>query len=61
MQGRITEKHLVEAESSFPGIGEMYEALPVKPPTFLQLVWIYEEAVAEELASMGFRPTVAIG
>ncbi len=45
MQGRITEKHLELAEDTFPGICEMYAALPEKPATFLQLVWLYEDAV----------------
>lgn len=45
MQGRITEKHLGLAERTFPGICEVYAALPEKPATFLQLVWLYEEAV----------------
>ena len=43
--GRITEKHLDEAEKTFPGIAEMYEALTSKPATFLQLVWIYEASL----------------
>ena len=44
MQGRITETHLPMAEKTFPGIGQMYRDLEVKPATFLQLVWIYEAA-----------------
>lgn len=32
------------AEKTFPGIGQMYQDLEVKPATFLQLVWIYEGA-----------------
>ena len=44
--GRITEKHLSEAEKTFPGIAEMYDALTRKPTTFLQLVWIYESTLA---------------
>lgn len=46
--GRITEKHLVEAEKTFPGIADMYEGLRSKPATFLQLVWIYETTLARE-------------
>ena len=46
MVGRITEKHLSEAERSFPGIGAMYWSLEDKPATFLQLVWIYEAEAA---------------
>ncbi len=43
MQGRITEAELPLAEESFPGICQVYDELPDKPATFLQLVWIYEE------------------
>jgi hypothetical protein len=50
--GRITEKHLVEAEKTFPGIAHMYEELPSKPATFLQLVWIYEASLAEEASHL---------
>ena len=52
MQGRITEAHLPLAEESFPGIGEVYDALDDKPATFLQLVFIYEE-VCEAAAATG--------
>ena len=48
MVGRITEKHLAEAEKTFPGIADMYDELNSKPATFLQLVWIYEAATAAE-------------
>jgi len=47
VKGRITEKHLSQAERTFPGIVELYAALDVKPATFLQLVWLYEGLVAE--------------
>ena len=50
--GRITEKHLSEAEKTFPGIAEMYDALTRKPTTFLQLVWIYEST--QERSSSSF-------
>ena len=50
--GRITEKHLCEAEKTFPGIGEMYAALAHKPSTFLQLVWIYETSLAGDSSAM---------
>jgi len=50
--GRITEKHLVEAEKTFPGIGAMYRGLSNKPATFLQLVWIYETTAASELTAV---------
>lgn len=47
MVGRITEEHLSEAEKTFPGIMVMYSQLSRKPATFLQLVWMYEAALAE--------------
>lgn len=50
VRGRILEAHLPLAEESFPGIGEMYQELGDKSLTFLQLVWIYEEARADALA-----------
>ena len=52
MVGRITEKHLVEAEKTFPGIANMYDELRSKPATFLQLVWIYEASVAPEASNL---------
>ena len=45
MRGRITEEHLEQAERSFPGISDVYDAMRDKPPTFLHLVWVYEELV----------------
>jgi hypothetical protein len=42
VQGRIVERHLPNAEKSFPGITKMYAKLADKPATFLQLVWLYE-------------------
>lgn len=45
MRGRITEEHLDQAELSFPGISDVYDAMCDKPATFLHLVWIYEELV----------------
>ena len=45
MRGRITEEHLEQAERSFPGISDVYDAMRDKPLTFLNLVWIYEELV----------------
>ena len=32
------------AEKSFPGIAQLYRSLSDKSLTFLQLVWMYEEA-----------------
>jgi len=43
MRGRITEAELPLAEESFPGICQVYDELPDKPATFLQLLWIYED------------------
>jgi hypothetical protein len=51
VQGRITEEQLPMAEQCFPGICQVYEALSVKPTTFLQLLWIYEE-ICEKSAAM---------
>ena len=47
VQGRITEVDLPAAEKTFPGITVVYEQLPEKPQTFLQLVWVYEELMQE--------------
>jgi hypothetical protein len=40
--GRITERQLPLAEKCFPGICRLYEQMPEKPLTFLQLLWAYE-------------------
>jgi hypothetical protein len=42
VQGRITERHLPQAEKCFPGISRYYDELDEKPQTFLQLVWAFE-------------------
>lgn len=42
VQGRITERHLPEAERCFPGISRFYNSLDDKPLTFLQLLWAFE-------------------
>ncbi len=52
MVGRITEKHLAQAEKTFPGIAIMYDELPSKPATFLQLVWIYEASQAPQASEL---------
>ncbi len=52
MVGRITEKHLSEAEKTFPGIAAMYQSLARKPATFLQLVWIYETTLAPDPSAL---------
>ena len=38
MVGVITERDLVEAEEAFPGISRFFDALTVKPRTFLELL-----------------------
>jgi hypothetical protein len=42
VQGRITERHLPQAEESSPGITRFYESLDEKPATFLDLLWAFE-------------------
>ena len=51
MQGRITDRHLPMAEKCFPGIGRLYAEMPVKPTTFLQLLWAYEGHMAAQSAT----------
>jgi hypothetical protein len=42
MRGFITDQHIAEAESEFPGIGALYQALgDDRPRTFLELVARY--------------------
>jgi hypothetical protein len=50
MIGRITERHLPQAERCFPGIRRFYNGLSRKPATFLQLVWAFE---ADQLRRSG--------
>ena len=45
MRGRITEEHLAMAERTFPGISRVYSRMRNKPPTFLHLVWAYEDSL----------------
>jgi hypothetical protein len=54
--GRITEAHLSEAEKTFPGICRLYRRMPVKPATFLQLLWHYETRGCRATPRMGRRP-----
>ncbi len=61
MRGRITERDLPLAEKSFPGIAEMYQSLQDKSLTFLQLVWIYEEAREKKLAAAQKRMRLVSG
>jgi hypothetical protein len=42
MLGYITERDLQQADESFPGIAELFESLPSKPRTFLDLLAIFE-------------------
>jgi hypothetical protein len=60
MTGRITERHLPQAERCFPGIRRFYNGLSHKPATFLQLVWAFE---AEQLriSSPKSRPRTRSG
>ena len=51
MVGRITEEHLDLAERSFPGISSVYSSMRDKPPTFLHLVWAYEELLSSVAGS----------
>jgi hypothetical protein len=44
VQGRITERHLPEAERTMPGITRFYARLDEKPATFLDLLWQFEGA-----------------
>jgi hypothetical protein len=41
MVGFITERNFEQAELEFPGIVAVYETLPVKPATFLELLQRY--------------------
>jgi hypothetical protein len=59
VRGRITERQLPLAEKSFPGIGRMYRGLEDKSLTFLQLVWMYEEAREKRQAPPRRRMAVA--
>jgi hypothetical protein len=56
VQGRILERDLPLAEESFPGIAQMYEDLGDKSLTFLQLLWIYEEAREGALQDLAADP-----
>lgn len=42
MQGRITQRHLPEADRSIPGIRRFHDQLERKPATFLDLLWQFE-------------------
>ena len=42
MVGFITEQNLEQAEEAFPGIRNLFEALPRKPRTFLELLAVFQ-------------------
>jgi hypothetical protein len=42
MGGFITERDFQAAEAVFPGIERFYRTLAVKPPTFLNLLWMFQ-------------------
>jgi len=44
VRGRITQRHLPEADRSIPGIARYYAQLEQKPATFLDLLWQFEGA-----------------
>ena len=60
MKGLISQRHRAQAERVFPGIWQLYEALPSKPVTFLELLWIYCDH-EEQLEGGGFAPVHALG
>ena len=59
MVGFITERHLGQAELEFPGIAALYDALPVKPLTFLELMQQYLTLPTPD-AHAGVRPACRI-
>jgi len=50
MSGFITERNFEEAEAAFPGIVRFYRRLARKPRTFLDLMRLYLEWAASQLA-----------
>ena len=42
MVGFITEQNLEQAEEAFPGIRKLFESLPRKPRTFLELLALFQ-------------------
>jgi hypothetical protein len=46
LHGFITEENFDEADEAFPGIARFYEQCRTKPTTFLDLVWQFEDAIA---------------
>jgi hypothetical protein len=47
LHGFITEQNFDQAEEAFPGIALFYEQCRRKPRTFLDLVWQFEDALAD--------------
>jgi len=45
--GFITERNFDEADETFPGIATFYNQCRSKPRTFLDLVWQFEDALAD--------------
>lgn len=41
MGGFVTERDFDAAEAAFPGIERFFHELDRKPPTFLDLVWLF--------------------
>jgi hypothetical protein len=41
MSGLVTDIDLDEADVAFPGIARFYRGLRCKPPTFLNLLWLF--------------------
>jgi hypothetical protein len=46
MRGIVIDRHLDLAEATFPGITAFYATLLLRPTTFLELVWLYEDKIA---------------
>jgi hypothetical protein len=53
MVGLIDESHFAAAERCFPGIRRFYDRLRVKPATFLELVWQYQNDPERSLYGAG--------
>jgi hypothetical protein len=57
LQGVITERHFALAEVEFPGIERFYRESPVKPRTFLELVWRFTATFCRSQAGASQRLT----
>ena len=53
LRGLITDADLALAEEEWPGLQEFLWDIPVaeRPPTFLQLVWLFESCHARRPAA----------